>query len=134
MNHMPNCLTMLSSHYYFPASYQIYFYGPQWNNYTYRCFVQFMVFRYKMLLIQQICVCPSGKSHRYYSASQFIMQHPKVKNLALHFPFKKYHRSMYTVDLIEYIFTQIITVSIFFQLQKVFQLCTLVVMWKTLVT
>ena len=35
------------------------------------------------------------------------MQHPKVKNLALHFPFKKYHRSMCIVDLIEYIFTQI---------------------------
>ena len=37
-----------------------------------------------------------------------VMQHPKVKNLALHFPFKKYHRSMCTIDLIEYIFTQII--------------------------
>ena len=47
MNHIPNCLTMLSSHHYFLASYQIYFYGPQWNNYTYSCFVQFMVFRYK---------------------------------------------------------------------------------------
>ena len=35
------------------------------------------------------------------------MQNPKVKNLALHFPFKKYHRSMCIVDLIEYIFTQI---------------------------
>ena len=56
----------------------------------------------------QIYVCPSVKSHRYYYASQFVMEHPKVKNLALHFPFKKYHRSMYTVDLIEYIFTQII--------------------------
>ena len=29
MNHIPNCLTMLSSRHYFPASYQIYFYGPQ---------------------------------------------------------------------------------------------------------
>ena len=29
MNHMTNCLTMLSSHHYFPSSYQIYFYGPQ---------------------------------------------------------------------------------------------------------
>ena len=61
-----------------------------------------------ILLIQQIYGCPSGKSHRYYFASQFIMEHPKVKNLALHLPFKKYHRFMYTVDLIEYIFTQII--------------------------
>ena len=48
------------------------------------------------------------KSHRYYSASQLVTEHPKVKNLALNFPFKKYHRSMYTVDLIEYIFTEII--------------------------
>ena len=61
-----------------------------------------------ILLIQQIYVCPSVKSHRYYSTSQFVMQHPKVKNLVLHFPLKKYHRSMYIVDLIEYIFTQII--------------------------
>ena len=61
-----------------------------------------------ILLIQQVYVCPSGKPHRYYSASQFVMQHPKVKNLTLRFPFKKYHRSMYTVDLIEYIITQII--------------------------
>ena len=53
------------------------------------------------LLIQPIYVCPSGKSHRYYSASHFTMQYPKVKHLALHFPFKKYHRSMYTVYLIE---------------------------------
>ena len=59
-------------------------------------------------MIQNIYVCPSEKSQLYYSASQFTMQHPKVKNLALHFPFKKYHRSMYTVDLIEYNFTQII--------------------------
>ena len=44
---MANCLPMLSSHHYFPASYQIYFYGHQWNNYTYNCFVQFMVFRCK---------------------------------------------------------------------------------------
>ena len=61
-----------------------------------------------ILLIQKIYACPSVQSHRYYSASQFVMEHPKVKTLALYFPFKKYHRSMYTVDLIEYIFTQII--------------------------
>ena len=33
---------------------------------------------------------------------------PKVKNLVLHFPFKKNYRSMYTVDLIEFIFTEMI--------------------------
>ena len=57
-----------------------------------------------ILLIQQIYVCHIVKSRLYYSASQFVMQHPKVKNLALYFPFKKYHRSMYTIDLIEHIF------------------------------
>ena len=47
------------------------------------------------------------KSHRYYYASQFVTQHPKVKVLVLHFPFKKYGISMYTVDLTEYIFNKI---------------------------
>ena len=58
-------------------------------------------------LIQQTYVCPSVKSHRYYSASQFVTQHPRVKVLVLHFPFKKYGTSMYTVDITKYIFTQI---------------------------
>ena len=60
-----------------------------------------------ILLIQQTYVCPSVKSHRYYPASQFVTQHPRVKVLVLHFPFKKYGTSMYTVDLTKYIFTQI---------------------------
>ena len=97
---------------------QMYFDSPQWNNYRYICSVQFMVLHYKswyrwhlersviitqglymdfkkMLWIQQIYVCPSVKSHHYYCASYFVMQNPKVKKLALYFPFKKYLRSMY---------------------------------------
>ena len=48
------------------------------------------------------------KRHRYYSASQFVTQHPKVKVLVLHFPFPKIRYIHVHVDLTEYIFTQII--------------------------
>ena len=45
-------------------------------------------------MTQQTYVYPSVKSHCYYPASKFVTQHPRVKVLVLHFPFKKYGTSM----------------------------------------
>ena len=59
-----------------------------------------------ILLVQQLYLCP--KNHSYRATCEFIMNHPSLKNFELYFPFQKYHRSMYTHDLIQYIFMEIV--------------------------
>ena len=56
--------------------------------------------------MQHLYLCP--KNHSYRVTFEFIMDHPSLKNFELYFPFQKYHRSMYTHDSIQYIFTEIV--------------------------
>ena len=96
MNHMPNCLTMSSSHHYFAASYQIFMVPSETithivilSNSWYSAarvgmdnIVQKEQESKSKTYIWTHFIDHSGKSQLYYSASQFTMQHPKVRNLA----------------------------------------------------
>ena len=77
---------------------------------------------FNILLIQQMHIC-SLLGHRYYSASDEIMRFSQAAEFRNEFPFPMYHKTVYTNDLIEHKFLQVIQWVSFHQISEGLEKC-----------